>query len=241
VTSRDNSIDVQERFWNGWNVVRETRLVDVSEEQSKVILGWMSALRRTDLSILEVGCGAGWMSERLQQFGSVTATDLAREVIARARTRLPKVRFLAGDFMALSFPRESYDVVVSLEVLPHVGDQAAFIGKIAVLLRPGGILMLGTQNGWVLERCSWVKPQAVGQIRRWTNRRELGRLLRPHFAVGEMFTITPDGDRGLLRLANSVKLNGLLARMMSAERVRRLKERTGCGRTIMAYATKRAH
>jgi 2-polyprenyl-3-methyl-5-hydroxy-6-metoxy-1,4-benzoquinol methylase len=239
VRSAADEVDAQERFWNAWNAGREKRLQAVSEDQSTVILEWLKVQRRTSLDLLEVGCGAGWMSERLRRYGSVTAVDLAREVVARAKERFPGVRFLAGDFMTLSLPKASFDVVVSLEVLSHVADQAAFLDRIADLLRPGGTLMLATQNRRVLERCSWVAPQGKGQIRHWVDRPELARLLRPRFDVREMSTVTPDGDLGTLRIVNSVKLNRLLTTSIPAQNLRRWKERLGCGRTIMVLAVKR--
>jgi ubiquinone/menaquinone biosynthesis C-methylase UbiE len=67
-----------------------------------------------------IGCANGWFSERLMEFGSVTAVDLADEVIARARARLPEVNFLAGDFLQLDLPSCNFDLIVSLETLAYV-------------------------------------------------------------------------------------------------------------------------
>jgi SAM-dependent methyltransferase len=100
----------------------------------------LDALARTRASgarILEVGCGTGWLSARLLDFGEVTATDLADEVIARAQAAHPRVRFLAGDFMTLA-AGDDYDVVVCLETLSHFVDQPAFVARLASCLRPGG-------------------------------------------------------------------------------------------------------
>jgi len=124
----------------------------VSRDQKKVVLAWLTSIGRTDLDILDVGCGAGWLDPSLKQFGVVTATDLSADVLARVRTRIPQVNYIAGDFMKLPFEASSFDVAVSLEVLAHVADQTAFVAKINSLLRPGGWLMLATQNRSVLER-----------------------------------------------------------------------------------------
>jgi 2-polyprenyl-3-methyl-5-hydroxy-6-metoxy-1,4-benzoquinol methylase len=67
-------------------------------------------------------------------------------------------------------------------MLAHVEDQVAFVDKIAELLRPGGYLMLATQNKFTLSRWSEVVPQAPGQIRKWVDAKELRRLLRPSSA-----------------------------------------------------------
>ena len=39
-----------------------------------------------------------------------------------------------------------FDVVCSLEVIEHVEDKSVFLGSLAALLRPGGLLFLSTIN-----------------------------------------------------------------------------------------------
>ena len=71
-------------------------------------------------------------------------------------------RFVTGDFGALEFGGQ-FDVIIALEVLSHVVDQAAFVAKAARLLKPGGQLMLTTQNRPVLERYNRQPPVDPGQ------------------------------------------------------------------------------
>jgi ubiquinone/menaquinone biosynthesis C-methylase UbiE len=158
----------------------------------------------------------------------VTATDLSDEVLARARARLPQVRFVAGDFMRLAFPEASFDVVVALEVLSHVEDQPAFLSKIARLLRPHGKLMLATQNRPVLQRYNAVPPPGPGQIRHWVSGTELRNPLVPKFVVEAIFSVTPRANRGVMRYVNSPKLNWPV-RAVLGERLEHLKERLGLG------------
>ena len=66
--------------------------------------------------------------------------------------------------MALDFGVGQFDVAVSLEVLSHVADTQAFIDKIASLLKPGGYLMLATQNRSVLERYCAAGARPVAPI-----------------------------------------------------------------------------
>ncbi|WP_206035695.1 bifunctional 2-polyprenyl-6-hydroxyphenol methylase/3-demethylubiquinol 3-O-methyltransferase UbiG [Roseomonas sp. HF4] len=109
-------------------------------------------------------------------FGRVTAADLSDQVLARAARRVPRARFVAGDFMTLEFGEAAYDVAGSLEVLAHVANQQAFLGRIARLLRPGGHLLLATQNRPILE-LNRIPLPAPGQLRKWMDRRELRQLL----------------------------------------------------------------
>jgi 2-polyprenyl-3-methyl-5-hydroxy-6-metoxy-1,4-benzoquinol methylase len=235
------SIEIQQAFWNAWNAsVREQGLGEVSIEQADVIVSWLEALGRKDLRIVDVGCGAGWLCSRLTPFGSVIGTDLSDAVLARAAQRVPQAKFIAGDFMVLDLG-SGYDVAISLEVLPHVADQPAFLAKIAGLLKPGGYLMLATQNKPALLRNDIPAPNP-GQLRHWVDRHELAELMALRFEVKEMFSITPHFNRGLLRVINSGRLKRLAeaAKLSPVLRqVKRWEERMWLGWTIMALARRR--
>lgn len=233
-------ITIQQRFWNDWNAAaREHETQDVSVRQAEVVSGWLDALGRTDLTILEVGCGSGWFCPQLARYGSVTATDLSDEVLTRAQKRVPDVHFVAGDFMELDFEPGAFDVLVALEVLSHIADQPAFISKLSSLLRPGGHLMLATQNRFVLERFNDIPPPGAGQLRQWVDRHELRTLLQAEFDVKEIFSVSPKANKGLMRIINSRKVN-LPLRMLFGSRIERLKESLGLGWTLMALGRKGA-
>lgn len=238
---RDAPIALQQSFWDTWNAQhREAGVGEVSSDQKRVVLSWLNRIGRTNLGILDVGCGAGWLDPSLKQFGVVTATDLSADVLARIRTRVPQVNYIAGDFMELPFEAASFDVAVSLEVLAHVADQSAFITKINSLLRPGGWLMLATQNRPVLERHNMnsIQPAAPGQLRRWTDASELRALIEPQFEIVELFSKTPRASQGPLRLINARPLRQAM-RAIVGESFERMKERMGLGWTLMCLAKKR--
>jgi 2-polyprenyl-3-methyl-5-hydroxy-6-metoxy-1,4-benzoquinol methylase len=166
----DAPLPAQVAFWNDWNrEAREAGVGQISIDQAHVISSWLQRINRKDLNIIDVGCGVGWLCQVLTQYGQVTATDLADEVIARAAQRAPSGRFVAGDFMTFDFGSEQFDVATCLEVLPHVADQQAFVSKIASILKPSEYLMMATQNRPALERND-ISPPGPGQIRHWVDR-----------------------------------------------------------------------
>lgn len=235
----DQPIALQQSFWNDWNADKTTRaLSDVSRDQREAVLHWLSGLGRSDLDILEVGCGAGWLCPSLKTFGRVTATDLSEGVLREASARVPDVKFIAGDFMALDLGAETFDAIVTLEVLSHVADHAAFIAKLARLLRPGGTLVLATQNRPVLERHNTVTPAAPGQLRRWFDRAELAALLAPHFEIDEIKALTPVASKGLYRLVVGRQAKRVV-RAFLGRSLENLMARAGFGWTLMALARKR--
>jgi len=102
--------------------------------------------------VLDVGCGAGLLSEALAREGAaVTAIDLAPDLIKVARLhrlesgievdyRLAPVETLAEEVPG------SFDAIVCMEMLEHVPDPGAIIAACATLLKPGGRLFLSTLN-----------------------------------------------------------------------------------------------
>lgn len=155
-----------------------------------------------------------------------------------ANQRIPDVRFIAGDFMALDIEPASFDVAVTLEVLSHVSDHPAFVEKLNRVLRPGGLLMLATQNRPVLERFNDVAGTQPGQLRRWFDKHELKALLNPQFDLMRLETITPVANKGPMRLLAGRKAKKLI-RAAVGRSVERVLAGAGLGWTLMALARKR--
>lgn len=235
------SLDDQQRAWNEWNANkgRQEGVGRVSLEQAEVVDRWMRSLpAEPKAKILEVGCGMGWMCERLTDFGQVTGTDLADQVVSEAARRLPEVRFVAGDFLGLDLGAAHYDVVVTLETLSHFEDQSAFVMKIADVLRPGGLLILATQNRPTMERNIKHLPNG-GWYRRWVDKHELRALVEQRFTVRDLRSITPQYFAGPLHALNSVRLERTMQRLRLGKLnrgIRSFEERLGLGWTLMCLA-----
>jgi 2-polyprenyl-3-methyl-5-hydroxy-6-metoxy-1,4-benzoquinol methylase len=219
-------IQSQESFWNHWNT--ESREDKPLDRESANRGDWadhvLSGLRLNKPRTIDIGCGTGWLSARLAKHGPVVATDLAGDVIDRARERYPEVNFVAGDFAALGFDPGAFDVAVCLETLSHVADQQAFIGSIHRLLAPNGRLILTTQNRTVMSRLR-VPPPGEGQIRNWVTHGQLKRLLASKFEIVSLGTINAPGYQRLKR-----------HHLFPADFVANLAKRLGLGKTLVVVA-----
>lgn len=239
-SDRNVSLDEQRQSWNAWNASeRETKLPSSARRQATLIEQWVGALGRTNLEIIDVGCGVGWMCERLVRFGRVVGTDLADDAIRRARVRLPSALFFSGDFLQIDLPYGQFDVVITMGVLAHVASQSAFLARIARLLKDSGYLMLSTQNRPVLESSSEVPGAQAGQLRHWVNARQLRALLTPEFDDIRITSVAPGGDQGWLRIVNSHKLNRLLSFFVPERWIEALKERALLGQYLVVRARKK--
>lgn len=109
-------------------------------------------VRLRDAKVLDVGCGAGLLSEAMAREGAqVTALDLAPELIDVARLHLLEsglqvdYRLVSVEDLAAQAPG-SFDAITCMEMLEHVPDPGSVLRACASLLRPGGRLFVSTLN-----------------------------------------------------------------------------------------------
>ncbi len=120
-----------------WRAGQERRLRLILQAAGDLIEG----------RVLDNGCGVGEYLARLA--GAATAAhglefDLDRARAAAARARRASVVCAAGE--RLPYASESFDAVLSHEVLEHVADDRAATAEIVRILRPGGRLVLFVPN-----------------------------------------------------------------------------------------------
>jgi 2-polyprenyl-3-methyl-5-hydroxy-6-metoxy-1,4-benzoquinol methylase len=233
------STSEQANYWDAWNARwRETtELSRRMQKQVALFMAWLMSFGRKDMKVLDVGCGSGWLCALLMPFGMVTGIDFTTEVLDRARSRNPEVRYITGDFLDAGFKNE-FDVVVSMEVISHLTYQAGFIHKCWEALKPGGYLMLATQNKYVYEHRAETVPPSPSQVRKWLTPRTLRKVLEPEFEILQLTSVYPDGHKGMLRFVNSPRVNQLASRIVPQERLDAMKERMLLGMTLMALAQK---
>jgi 2-polyprenyl-3-methyl-5-hydroxy-6-metoxy-1,4-benzoquinol methylase len=236
--SNTPSRQMQEHFWDDWNKANRGGDLDrLMERQRDMAVKWVQTCRQP-VPILEVGCGMGWLANQLAPYGPVTAVDLSAQAIATAAARFPHIRFAAGDFQAMTFEGR-FGFITSADVIAHVPSHQAFIDRVAELLEPRGVFVLMTQNAFVWNRSSELRPQGEGQLRNWPHLRAMRKMLAPKFRLLEVTSIFPGGDRGVLRLAHSRWVAGVLRRLIGRPALFSLYERLLIGRELVVVAQRR--
>jgi 2-polyprenyl-3-methyl-5-hydroxy-6-metoxy-1,4-benzoquinol methylase len=146
--------------------------------------------------VVDVGCGSGEFSAMAAAEGySSVGLDVSEPSIEAARRLHPGIDYRVGDASTLSESEpESFDVVTLWDVIEHVMRPHAVVADCAALLRPGGLIVMGTPNGDSLyDRAADVLYRAVPPLGKlmlqqrysqwhlqiWTAR-TLGRLVRDH-------------------------------------------------------------
>ena len=102
------------------------------------------------LRMLDIGCGAGLLCEPFTRLGAdVIGIDPSATNIAAARLHAEKGH-LSIDYRNTTLEdmdaRERFDIVLAMEVVEHVTDVGAFLGRCAVMLKPGGMMVASTLN-----------------------------------------------------------------------------------------------
>ena len=172
---------------------------------------------------LDVGCGAGLLTEPLARMGAqATGLDAAPENIAVARDHA-RGQGLAIDYRAGSVERlgesERFDLVCAMEVIEHVADPAAFVAGLARALAPGGLLILSTPNRTALSRLALVTigegtkmiPRGTHDWAKFLTPDELGALLEAA-GIETIATrgLSLDPRRGFV-LSDDPRMNYLMA------------------------------
>jgi SAM-dependent methyltransferase len=99
--------------------------------------------------VLDNGCGIGTYVVRLRAVAkSVYGLDYELERVLEAGRRPERLPVVCGAGEHLPFADATFDLVLSNEVIEHVQDDAAAVGEMARVLRPGGHAVIFCPNRW---------------------------------------------------------------------------------------------
>jgi SAM-dependent methyltransferase len=106
------------------------------------VRGWSKAT-----NVLDLGCGDGnhlpWLANYAERlYGS----DYNMVRLARARALAPAATLFLADILDYPAENAAFDLVFFNHVIEHIPDDKAALATVRRILKPGGLLVLGTPN-----------------------------------------------------------------------------------------------
>ena len=130
------------------------------------LLAYHAAAQRISGDVLEIGTGAGYgievVAPRARSF--VTIDKLAP---APEPTQLPNVEFRQATVPPLPFANDSFDFVISFQVIEHIKQDLELVREVKRVLRPGGKFIVTTPNAPMsLTRNPWhIREYTAAELR----------------------------------------------------------------------------
>lgn len=134
------------------------------EEIELRIKEYLKQTNADKLSVLDYGCGTGWLSNQLSKYAEVTGIDISDKAILLASKKYPQVSFIAFDASSKEVEKlgnKKFDIIVSSEVIEHIENQSGYFDNMMSFLKAKGLLVLTTPNG------KWKDNYFFGNRKNW--------------------------------------------------------------------------
>lgn len=155
--------------------ITSAEIVSDNPVHQRLYFPYEEAAKRINGKVLELGTGWGRGVEKLiENCDHYTGLDKNTELINALSAKYPKHLFQTADLPDLSrFEDESFDHVVTFQVIEHIKDDHKFLSEAARVLKPGGKIYLTTVNKtYSLSRNPWhireyYTPQLKGLMEKY--------------------------------------------------------------------------
>jgi SAM-dependent methyltransferase len=117
---------------------------------------------RTDLRIIDCGCGIGHNFDLLRRFGRPLGFELTAAGAAAAGTLAPVAR---GDITRIPFPSGWFDAATSFDVMPCIEDDVSAVREMARVVRSCGFVVVTVA---ALDMLYGDHSEVWGEFRRYT-------------------------------------------------------------------------
>ncbi|WP_455497431.1 malonyl-ACP O-methyltransferase BioC [Coprobacter sp.] len=132
-------------------------------------------------SILEIGCGTGFLTRLLSTHfhpENITVNDLCPEM---ANYIPNNINFIPGDAEIIDFPNK-YDLIASSSAIQWLTDLSSFLKKMDQKLSSNGILAISTFGEKNLSEIKYITDKGLN----YPSRSELEQLIAPSFQILEI-------------------------------------------------------
>lgn len=160
--------DFYEDLAEGWYTATDHPIALLRAE-NEVRVPWIIEQIGKNKTVLDIGCGAGILTNALAQAGhEVHGIDLSPKSleVAAQYDKTGKVTYQVANAYCLPYKEKTFDVVCAMDVLEHVEDPELLISEASRVLKPGGLFFFHTFNRnflsylVVIKGVEWCVPNA---------------------------------------------------------------------------------
>ncbi|MFN3802833.1 class I SAM-dependent methyltransferase [Belliella pelovolcani] len=128
--------------------IASDKLVSDNPIHQRLLKAYIAAKPMVKGDLLEVGCGEGrGVAELLDAVDSYLGLDKIQEVVDKLQAKYPNVSFRQAVIPPFAnIPSDSFDTVVSFQVIEHIEKDRLFLEEIYRVLKPGGKAIISTPN-----------------------------------------------------------------------------------------------
>jgi len=138
-----------------------------------------TGLLRPGMKIVELGCGTATLTDALYQKGDdIVGCDVSEVAIGRAREKYPHLNLSVQNAEQLPWENESFDVILSFDVLEHLFEPDKHLSEVYRVLKPNGYYLFQTPNKLVNAIYETVKTRSLGWRRYHPSLHFAGQLRR---------------------------------------------------------------
>lgn len=187
--------DIAREFGRASNTYEQASRLQ--RQMGEAMLSRLTQQNAAPLTILDLGCGTGWFTRKLQALfpeARVVGVDLSQGMIEKARSASPdSIQWLTADAENLPFPPGSFDLVFSNLMIQWCQHPQDVLSQCRRLLKPGGRLAVSTLlDGtlWELKQAWSVADPGQPHVNRFEQREAWRRLSDDVLAGSEVVTET---------------------------------------------------
>jgi len=108
---------------------------------------------KKDSKLLEIGTGSGIITNELSKYFKINSVDVIDERVIKSGFKFKKI-----EDTNLPFKDNSFDLIISNQVIEHVNDYNNHLKEIYRCLKSDGLCYLATPNKWAIFEAHYMLP-----------------------------------------------------------------------------------